>query len=187
MALIRTFISADIPEPLRKKIAGVQRKFAPLTDNVRWIEPETMHLTFVFLGEISELKVHEACKATKIACDNLTSFSVEVDGVGAFPRLERPRVLWVGIKEGREDLIELRRQIADRVAEAGFQFDNRFEPHITLGMLRRGRVMEPEIGAEIEKNLELPLGEIPITNIYLYSSKLEKSGPIYSRMATIRL
>ena len=187
MAFIRTFIAADIPNDLKKKFSSVQRKLAPLTKSVRWADPESMHLTFVFLGEISELKVHEACKATQIACEKMDSFSVLVDGLGAFPRIERPRVLWVGIKEGREDLIVLRREIADRVAEAGFQFDNRFEPHITLGRLKRGCIMEPEIAEELQSNVDMPLGEIPLTDIYLYSSKIEKGGPIYSRMATIEL
>ena len=101
--MIRTFIAAPIPEEIRKKLKDIQAELRKHeTGAVRWTNPEGIHLTFHFLGEIEESGVKDLGEMLKEAGSACRSFSCRVRGLGAFPNLQRPRVFWAGLETGSE-------------------------------------------------------------------------------------
>lgn len=187
MSRIRTFVAIPIPAPMRKTLSAFIARLKPWSTNVRWLDGDHLHLTLVFLGDIEDSRVAAVCNAVKQVCAQHEPIEVTVAGVGAFPKPEKPRVIWAGIQEGSELVVALREAIASSLDEAQFQFDWRFTAHITLGRFGRGRFDDHAL---IEKSTELAdeqFGEMLIDRVLVLSSTLEKQGPVYVPLATIPL
>ena len=107
MARIRTFIAVDPGKAIRDRLVSLQRKLAESGAEVKWVEPENLHFTLLFLGEVDERDVMDVCKAVSGATAELPSFIMTVEGTGCFPNLRRPRVVWVGLKQGAQEMIAL--------------------------------------------------------------------------------
>ena len=128
--MIRTFISIDIP--VTDGIAEVLDVMKN-TDNVRPVPKQQMHLTLKFLGDQDEKKVEKLCSALKDAVSGIGPFEITVEGVGAFPNMRHPKVVWLGIKEPGP-LIGLADKVDFAVRGLGLKADDkRFSPHITVG------------------------------------------------------
>ena len=110
MRLVRSFISIDVSDPgVINKIVQVQKEFAGLGAVIKFVEPENLHVTIKFLGEIPESLISEIVEA--LSQINFREFSAFLRGVGCFPNINRPRVLWIGFSQGTEDLIEIHRRV----------------------------------------------------------------------------
>ncbi len=108
-------------------------------------------------------------------------------GVSAFPRRERPRAIYVAVDHGSEEIKRIYDEATLVLEDMGIQIDPRFQPHVTLGRLKKGRLAEADV---INKILELEhadIGDFSVDTVNLYSSKLEKSGPVYVKIATCLL
>lgn len=103
---------------------------------VRWVEPEKFHLTYAFLGELDAAGAEAARGAIAAGSAGFKPFRVTLGGFGFFPSSRRPKVLWLGIGEGSRELRELAARLALGLRAAGLKFEERFEPHITLGRVR---------------------------------------------------
>ncbi|HAH31378.1 MAG TPA: RNA 2',3'-cyclic phosphodiesterase [Elusimicrobia bacterium] len=104
---------------------------------VKWVERANFHLTYVFLGEVSESGAAAAIKSVDDALKGRKSFTLVSGAFGAFPSLRNPQVLWLGFKEGAPELREIAGKLARALSERGLTFDNRFEPHVTLGRIKK--------------------------------------------------
>lgn len=103
---------------------------------VSWVRPASIHLTLKFLGEVDPSKIDAIGEELKKAAEGIGPFTVSVEGVGGFPNLKTPRVIWVGIREGPE-LSKLHGNIDERLSLLGFEKDDRpFQPHLTLCRIR---------------------------------------------------
>lgn len=103
---------------------------------VKWVEPDNFHLTYAFLGELGPEAAKAAGAALEAGVAGLKTFTLTLGGFGSFPSGRRPRVLWVGVREGAAQLRELADRLAVALAAAGVMYENRFEPHITLGRVK---------------------------------------------------
>ena len=184
---IRTFVAIPLPAAIQKTLAGFIRELSPLTENVRWVEQNLLHLTLVFVGDIEDVRVHEVCTAVKQVCSQTEQIPITVAGVGFFPKLKKPQVIWAGIDEGSQQVIELREALAEKLDESRFRFDWKFRAHITLGRMNRGRFEDQALVEKAREHAERDFGELLVDKVVAFSSTLEKSGPVYVSLATVRL
>lgn len=133
---IRAFVAIKLPEEMKVKLQEVQDALKRGGRDVSWVKPESIHLTLKFLGDMEAGKVDAVASALAEASAGVAPFIVTARGVGGFPNLKAPRVLWVGLEENTE-LARLAKNIDERLGESGFARDGRpFHPHLTLARIK---------------------------------------------------
>jgi len=182
---IRSFIAIDLAEPVRAAIASLQRELARANADVRWVRREGMHVTLKFLGAVEAPRLERVHEAVETALHTQPALHVRAHGVGAFPSLRRPRVLWVGLEA--EGLVELAAQIDAAVTPLGFEPEKRsFTPHATLGRvnsLRRWAALEAQLATHIDDDF----GSSDVDAVTIYRSTLRPTGSIYTPLWTMSL
>ena len=181
---VRAFVAVDLPGSVKSAlgdlIARLQRG-AP--SEVKWVDPSVLHLTLKFLGEIPATQVADVVGAMALACRGHGPILLRVQGLGAFPTLKSPRVLWVGLTGDLGRLQALQQSLEEALAARGFPREERpFSPHLTLGRLREGA--SPAVRQQVGETLaraSLPQGlEVPVPDLVLYRSVLRPQGPLYT-------
>ncbi len=186
---MRAFIAIELPDELIEKLGVIQDKLIEKsfkTGDISWPKPENIHLTLKFLGDIDPEKVEEIQTALQKAAEDIPPFQLSAGGIGAFPDLKAPRIIWVGIKES-EGLARLQKNIDARLVESGFEKENRpFQPHLTLC-----RIKSHSAGRTIGKAAEaLDHGGdtvFKIETFVLFKSELSPKGAKYSALKRIIL
>ena len=154
---------------------------------MRWVSPEKIHLTLKFFGSIEESRIDSIFKSIDEPIRSTLPFSLKVRGVGAFPQLKNPRVIWMGLVEEREALTSLQKQIETQLEKVGFQPEDRpFHPHLTLGRMRSSRGKGDLVG-RIEKHKEEEFGDLQVERVVLFKSDLKPTGPIHTPLGDVKL
>ena len=191
MEQIRSFIAIELPDPVKASLSSLKDMMRPARHPyVKWVGPEGIHLTLKFLGNIAQNRVPLIIEAIAQASQGVSPFQLQIGGLGAFPNLQRPQVIWVAIKGEVEKLAMLQTGIEQALVPLGFAPESRsFTPHLTLGRLRqqaspgeRRSIGEVMMATEFESGPAMEVKEIS-----LMRSKLTPSGAIYSRLASIEL
>lgn len=157
-------------------------------DGYTWVDTAQLHLTLKFLGDLQDREVPEVCSRVTRVLRESAPFALNVEGLGAFPGIEHPRTLWMGLTEGIEELRGLQRQVDLALQPMGFPPErNEFSPHITLGRLARGaggtRVVAEYLMGQTGKRF----GTVEVDEVVVYSSFPEGKGRSYTPMASIGL
>lgn len=185
--MIRSFLAIELPEPILRKIGEVQGDLSATHAEVRWTNPEKIHLTLKFFGNIEESRIDPIFKSIEEPIRITLPFSLKVRGVGAFPHLKNPRVIWVGLVDEREILTPLQRQIEICFEKIGIQAEDRpFHPHLTLGRMKSSRGKEELVG-RMERYREVEFGDFQVERVVLFKSDLRPSGPIYTSLREMKL
>jgi 2'-5' RNA ligase len=183
---IRTFIAIKISSELEKAFKNLLKELKKICCNVKWVNPESIHLTLKFLGNLTKSNIKEVFKGTKEAIRDFSSFQIKTKESGAFPSIKKPRVFWVGLEADNQTLIQLQNKIDDELFRLGFEKDpRRFHPHLTVG-----RVGSPKnIEEVIQKFVEYPFPEIrfKVDQILIMKSELTPKGALYSIQNAISL
>ncbi len=182
--MIRTFIAVEIPEDLKQALQRLQGEFGRSRDRVTWVKPAGMHITLKFLGDIEEQRIPELGEKIRESCAGRSCFPVRLSGTGVFPGMKRPRVLWVGIVEGAEELRAIFQNLDPRLSEIGFSEEKRpFRPHITLGRIKE--IRDPKgFKTQMEMHREVVIGSMTAHAVHLVESRLRPEGAVYrSRLA----
>ena len=192
METIRAFIAISLPGPLLEQLGRLQRQLerAIPPRSVRWVQPAGIHLTLKFLGEtpVDKLPAIEAALAALARSAPPCPFTVT--GLGCFPNLSRPRVIWVGVQEPTGRLARLQDAVEEAVAPFGFPPEGRgFSPHLTLGRVQRqaSRSDTARIGQAVAQTAVGELGRVPATHFHLIRSVLKPSGAEYTTLSTFTL
>lgn len=181
---IRAFIAVPLPEALHKRLGELQRELRPHFPGVRWVKPESSHLTLCFLGEVAEEVLENITKVMLSVASSRPPFAARATGVGAFPGVTRPRVLWVGL-DGGAALLDLQQTLAREVAGLGLSLEERaFHPHLTLG---RCHDRTPPARDLLAPYRDLDCGQFSIERIVLYESRLDPSGAQHLPRAVVPL
>lgn len=187
---MRCFIAIDIDEPTRTALRHLQQELAAKLDikrgDVKWVEPDNIHLTLKFLGEIKDKQVLEVCELTERVAAGHTGFDIDIEKVGCFGG-RTAKVVWVGAGAGGEKLAELQNDLELHLAEAGFAEDNRpFTAHLTVC-----RVRNPKAGVKLAELLaaykDFRLGVISADSVCVYQSQLTAEGPVYTLLGNYNL
>jgi 2'-5' RNA ligase len=181
--LIRSFLAVEVPADVRAEVArllgSLRGKPGP---GVRWVKPDVMHLTLVFLGEVPAGFVRSADERLAQALPPLPAFRCRLAGLGAFPNPNRARVAWVGVDTGRDELVALQRTASAALARIGYQPERRpFSPHLTLGRLREPGDVATLVAGPFQST------EFGVERVVLFRSVLRPQGPEYTELHEYRL
>lgn len=183
MAGIRSFVAVELDAAARREMARVESVLRPAGADVKWVDPESMHLTLKFLGDVPPEKVEEVAGALKKAFEGRTTFGFTLSGVGAFPSPSDPRVVWVGVGAGREELTDLAGRTEEALAALGFPRERRaFSPHLTLGRCRSSR-NAAALKAAMAGLRDYRGPSVTVRRAVLFSSDLRPPGPVYRPLA----
>jgi len=179
---VRLFVATLLHEDLRDAVAAIQRSIIRAWPGahraVKWVEPENFHFTLKFLGEVPE----EALPAVGRAIRSATlggPFEVTVEGVGVFPSLRTPRVLWIGVGEGGDRLRVLAHHVEEALVRGGFPRERKpFEPHLTLGRVREGHNVRG-LGPALAGVRDVRIGRQRVESVVVMESRLGPRGPSY--------
>ena len=188
---IRSFIAIELPPDVKKALTRVQDRLKAADEkNVKWVEPENLHLTIQFLGNIETAAIGNITAAIEKAASGTRHFQLEVGGLGAFPNLHRVQTIWTGLAGDIDKLARLQKDIGANLTPLGFPPETRpFAPHLTLGRARD--FIRPEERASLGRLIEsMPFNakfKVDVTAVNLMKSQLTRQGPIYSKLATVTL
>ena len=178
---MRTFIAIPLDEQAHNQLSALQSKLRRSDADVKWVDASNIHLTLKFLGEIDDTQAENVKLYLSEIAKTHRPFTIHLQGIGAFPRIAYPRVVWAGIDEGAGECQELARATDEAMARLGFEKENRpFSPHLTLGRVRSPRNRSRLIALlEKEKNFA-SRGKVSVEKIILFQSTLTPKGSIYT-------
>ncbi len=184
---IRSFIAIDLPEPVLQAIAKVQEGFQGSNLNIRYVRKEGIHLTLKFLGDIDRADVEKIHAAMGRATKGFSPFTLRGEGVGVFPDLKRPRVVWAGLSGDIEALRSLQRDLEYQLNGLGFPKEKRsFKGHLTIGRVK-GRLDRTNLSRTIEASGGFQTESFTVRSVVLFQSDLRPHGAVYSRLAEVSL
>jgi 2'-5' RNA ligase len=176
---IRSFVAVDLEEPaIRERIVTAQRGLEQTRAQLKLVDPNIMHLTLRFLGEIPQATVDGVKEAMQGL--RFSPFEVQFSGLGAFPSLNRINVVWVGMKQGHEQLDEIFHQLEPKLRQLGLPPDDKgFSPHLTIARVRSG-ANRAALADYVSSMREQDFGKMPANTVRLKKSTLTPKGPIYT-------
>ncbi len=191
MELVRSFIAIELPAEVRAELASIEEKLKVRRHPfVKWVDPESIHLTLKFLGSVSGETIPEIVEAMSLVAQPVSPFTLQIGGTGAFPNWQRPQIVWVGVGGEMGRLTTLQRELESALSPLGFPPESRsFSPHLTLGRLRERVTPEDRrrFGLWAQSvNFEASLS-FEVNAVRLMKSQLTSSGPIYSELALVKL
>jgi 2'-5' RNA ligase len=181
---MRAFLGISIPEELKPRIISIQDKF--LDFDIKFVEQENLHFNLKFFRELSDDDVERLKKLLDDVCKRFQPFNIKISGVGAFPNKNYIRVLWLGVKDGYQILASLAEMIENSLESLGYESEEKFVPHLTLGRVRSGR-NKNEMIVLLKELEDVEIGEMEIKEITLFQSKLSPDGPVYEELFKIIL
>jgi 2'-5' RNA ligase len=184
MSKTRTFIAVEALDAVQAAAVTAIDRLRGGAENVNWVDPENLHWTMQFLGDLTDQEMAEVCLRTLRAAAQHDAFELSALGVFAFPSIQRPRTLWLGAGEGRERLVELHNSIDDALFSLGFRRDSRdFTPHVTLGRVGQGAHAGPVVSERLAKLADYDGGIMEVAEVIVYASELTRDGPTYTVLA----
>ena len=141
--MIRTFIAIEIPDEIKGMIARFQKQVAADEKSIRWVNVRNIHITLRFIGKIPESLVEKIVISIFEKPPQIDTFAIGLKGTGAFPNLRRPRVVWVGITSGNEQLTKLVTYLEAQLTNLGIPKENRkFKSHVTIGRIKNNQKLK---------------------------------------------
>ena len=181
MTGIRCFVAVDLPGEMREAIGRLQSQIA--TKGLRLVQPELVHVTLKFLGDVPEAKVERVTDALRKVF--VAPFTAHVASMGTFSGRDI-RVVWLGLEGNFEELYQ---KVESALSPVGFEREARgFSPHVTLGRVGQpGMETNREIHSKITAFRDVDLGRFTVDRFYLKKSTLTRGGPIYENLAGFAL
>lgn len=177
---IRCFVAINLPPELKGRLGELEAQLKEARADVSWVKPESIHLTLKFLGEAEEERIPLIKRAIQEGLEGAGSLMLFLAGMGAFPNLRSPRVIWVGVGGEQEKLCQLQERLERAMETIGFAREGRpFSPHITLGRMRSGRG-GPALMDLVSRMADLKVGTVRAESIELMQSRLHPAGAIYT-------
>lgn len=153
-----------------------------LSSAIRWIKPASIHLTLKFLGETPDSKIFDIVNSIEAASKEMLSFSLDCSGVGVFPTIRQPKVVWIGLKL-QPELLKLQKEIDNSLIEFGYEQEKReFSPHLSLGRVNSYLKAEEKVflTGKMKEYLGSKVTSFSVEEIQLIRSDIKPSGPIYT-------
>lgn len=188
MAKTRTFVAIESDRTIRRKANGVIDQLRPYAKRAKWVDDGGLHMTLFFLGDLTDAEIAEVCGRTKATAREHRPFAMRVAGVGAFPAIERPRALWLGVAEGDESVRRLQADLEESLADLAQRGENRsFVPHWTLARLGKREDVSPELPEIVASLNDHEVAEVGVTEVVVMASELGPERPEYYVLARCQL
>ena len=184
---MRVFLGIPLPSVVQSSLEALQKAFPVSGPGIRWVDPNQMHITMKFYGEITEQRKRELADRLALITQNQAAVNISLGTVGGFPSSRLPRVLWVGLAEGAEEVTVLAKAIEEESKRLGFKGEERaFHPHVTLA-----RIESPTISRRIGELSQRMVWEAPdgwqAGQLTLYRSTLGSDGSRYEVLENFSL
>ena len=184
--LIRSFIAIELPTTVKQELTTLEdllKKRCPQV--VRWVDPQNIHVTLKFLGDVDSDRVDEINMAIDEATQGMSPFHLELKDLGVFPNLNKVNIIWVDTKGDLDKLTYLQKQIESNMEQLGFAREDRdFTPHLTIGRVRD--YVSPDdrkkIGQVLSQTAFASAQVITVNSVNLMKSQLTNTGAIYTRL-----
>ena len=184
---IRTFIALELPPAVISLLHKVQQDLKRMNIRARWARPENIHITLKFLGDINPGDIDKIGAAMTAAAIEFPPVTLTVRGIGVFPGIKRPRVIWVGLGGDIRSLLSLQSRLEQELAGAGFPKDKRsFKAHLTLGRIKQS-AGPAVIRRMISQHATLNSDDFTCNQVILFKSDLKPSGAVYSKLKQTRI
>ena len=187
MSRIRTFVAVDLGKAIRDRAVALQHALARTGTEVKWVEPENLHLTLLFLGEVEDREIPQVCRIISEETGKHAPFPLSVESVGCFPNPRRPRIVWVGVGEGTQPLCTLHDKLEVPLQDLGYRREERrYTPHVTLGRVKGDRPAD-KLAAALAKQAGWKGGETTVGELLVMGSELTPQGPRYTVLSRAKL
>jgi 2'-5' RNA ligase len=184
---MRLFIAINVDSALQAPLAAVQATLKTTAAPVSWVKPENLHFTLKFLGEVPETRLPALQETFRSSVAGLHSFTLSLAGLGTFPPRGRPRVVWVGVEQGVEEMKMLQGRIDETLLPLGFAREARpFQPHLTLGRVRDVGRLDALLAALRATEIGR-VGQMQVRCVDLMRSQLNPAGSVYTRVESVPL
>ena len=186
--MVRAFIAIEVEEPsVLREIIRIRDEILSCSKGrgIKGVEDQNIHLTLRFLGEVPESIIPEVNKCIE-KLTKYRQFTMEARGIGAFPKLSRPRVIWVGVGSGADILIDMRRELDQCLKGLVIRDRSTFVPHITIARIK-GSFNLVCLANIIKQYENVSIGNSTVTKVVLKKSTLTPQGPIYTDLKIHRL
>ena len=189
--MIRVFVAVDLREEARRELGKLIQKLSAKRWMVRWEKSEKLHLTLFFVGWTQEDRASRVVGAVKEGVKGIVPFSIRLGYMGVFPDYVQPRVVWLGIKGDQQELVKLRKQVAEALVAQGFSDEKRgWVPHLTIGRVENAARFraKKELGRQLQKLESYEFREYSfVDRVTVYQSVLKPSGSEYQKLSQISL
>src|SRR5581483_1284842 len=185
MPRIRTFIAVEMSPSVIARAGDLIDKLRVAAAEINWVRPQQMHLTLKFLGDVPDTDTPDICRVVEQLAADFETFEITCRGAGAFPSLRDPKILWIGIEDGAEELQRLQAEIENALKqELGYGKEQRgFHPHLTIGRVKRelpgGR---GELTQLLEKHARFDADLAIIDEVVTFASFLSRKGPAHNAL-----
>lgn len=182
---MRAFMAIEVNSKLIDKIIEIQKTLAEANALVKFVEPENLHFTFKFLGDITPEKAEAITNMAENKIESYKPFDIKIRGTGAFPNLGYIKVIWLGIEEP-DKFSKMQEDFDQEFVKMGFKKERSYIPHLTIGRVKG--VQNKELLVSMVKELEeVEIGTMNVDRLILKESDLTPVGPIYTDLKEIYL
>ena len=171
-------MAVDVDSNLSSKIQEVQKELKKTHAPLKMVEPENLHFTFKFFGDISSSQAQQIISVTEEKLENYHSFPLHIQGTGVFPNMGYMRVVWLGI-EDPQSFSKLQRDLDQEFVKMGFKKERSYIPHLTIARVK-GPKNKELLADTIKKLQEIEIGNMIVEKLVLKKSELTPVGPIYT-------
>lgn len=179
---IRSFIAIELPSGVRAALADAATRLARTEADVKWVEAANLHLTLKFLGDVALERQPRLLQALGDLAAAQAPFTLAIGGLGCFPSLEEPHVVWAGLRSGAGECAALWRAVEGSCVRLGFARERKpFSPHVTLGRQRTG-FRTAALASALSQLAQLEFGLVTVGGLTLFQSDLRPSGPVYTSL-----
>ncbi len=186
--MIRSFVALPVPDEVRSGLAGLMDEMRRLGIDAKFPRPESIHITLKFLGDVEESRLAEIGTALRETAIRARAFDLGIEGLGVFPHLANPRVVWTGIRCANRGLVDLQRSVEESLQRVGFPVEKReFQAHLTLARIRSRRRIALLMDFVERRSPEVDLGSVAAEEFHLYQSILRPQGAEYRKLQSFRL
>jgi 2'-5' RNA ligase len=190
MDTIRAFIAVELSADIKAELEKIESTLKSQSSTpAKWVNPESIHLTLQFLGDITPDRIAGILDAVQRGVDGIPSFQIQLAGLGVFPNPVRTQVVWAGLSGNMDRLEQLQRNIETEMEKQGFPREKRkFSPHLTLARVRNHATRdERKRLGDIVTGTTFTGGIIKVDSVNLMQSRLTRQGALYTRLGSIRL
>jgi 2'-5' RNA ligase len=182
---MRAFMAVEVDTELVDKISEIQKNLAEANAQVKFVEPENLHFTFKFLGDISPEKAESIINMAEEKTKDYSPFDIKIKGTGVFPNMGYIRVIWLGVEEPGA-FSKMQEDFDKDFVKMGFKKERSYIPHLTIGRVKG--VQNKELLVTIVKELQnIEVGTMNVDKLVLKESELTPVGPIYTDLKEIPL
>ena len=171
-------MAVDVDRRLSYKIQKIQKDLIKTDAPLKLVEPENLHFTFKFFGDITKEQSEEIINITQGKLEKYQSFPLDIKGIGVFPHPGYMRVIWLGIKDP-EKFSQMQKDLDEEYVKLGFKKERSYTPHLTIARVK-GSHNKEFLADKMDQLKDIDIGEMTVEKLVLKKSELTPVGPIYT-------